>query len=359
MASPRIIIVGSGIMGACFAYAAAGRGCRPLVISGDAPDSGHTATATSWAWINASSANDHAYFQLRYQSLQRWQGWMQQLDGLHYSAQASYCWDLSPNDIRTTAQQLTEWGYPCSILSAASLISHLPCLRDIPVAALYLPLEGAVEPVSTAQLLLKASGAETIKAHSHGLLGSADKITGVMTDQGEFSADEVILATGNGTPRLLDTIGVSFSMASTYGLLVRSEPIPTMLKGLITAPKFHLRQQPDGRLLVGGTFGAYDPAKGTGHLASDAEAQLDLVREAFDMPAPLEVERFTLGYRPIPEGGMPKIGRLTLDSGKLLKGLYLAVMHSGFSNGAGVAEAAMDELLDGEASDLLSPFQAN
>ena len=359
MASPQIIIVGSGIMGACFAYAAAERGCQPLIISGDAPDHGRTATATSWAWINASSASDHTYFRLRYQSLQRWQVWMQRLDGLQYSAQASYCWDLSPVEIKTTASKLTIFGYPCSILNAASLINHLPYLRDIPVAALHLPIEGAVEPASTAKLLLEASGAKIVSAHCHSLLASADKVTGVMTDQGEYSADEVILATGNGTSRILDTIGVDFPMASTHGLLVRSKPIPSMLSGLVTAPKYHVRQQPDGRLIIGGTFGAYDPAKGTGHLARDAEAQLNLIREAFDAPAPLELDSFTLGYRPIPEGGMPKIGRVMQNSGKLLTGLYLAVMHSGFSNGAGVADAAMDELLDGEASALLSPFRAN
>lgn len=357
MTSPQIIIIGSGIMGACFAYAAAERGLTPLIIASDMPDNGKTATATSWAWINASSATDPAYFQLRHHSLQRWQSWMQKLDGLEYSAKSSYCWDLSPEEISSTADQLQQWGYQCSVLNAATLITHLPCLRDIPIAALHVPMEGAVEPVSTANYLLRISGAKIINAHVHSLIGSDQNITGVMTDKGAFMADEVILATGNGTPRILDTIGISYPMESTNGLLVRTKPIPPMLDGLITAPKYHLRQEPDGSLLIGGTFGPYEPEKGTGQLASDAEAQMNQVREAFHTPAPLELDRFTLGRRPIPKGGMPSIGRMTTSAGQHIEGLYLAVMHSGFSNGAGVAVNAMEELLDDTTHPLLSPFR--
>lgn len=357
MATSEIIIIGSGILGACFAYAAAERGITPIVIAGDAPSSGKTATATSWAWINASSADNPDYFQLRYHSLQRWQSWMQRLDKLQYSAQASYCWDLSTQQIKTTAAKLNQWGYPCSVMDAATLSIHLPQLRDIPATALHVPIEGAVEPVSTAECLLKASGAKIIHAHVHCLLGSNRDINGVMTDHGVFKADEVILASGNGTPEIMKTIGINFPMASTYGLLVKSKPIPSMLTGLITAPKYHLRQQPDGRLLVGGTFGPYEPEKGTGRLADDAEKQLSLISSAFDAPAPLEVESFTLGHRPIPNGGMPKIGRISLSDGEELKGLYLAVMHSGFSNGAGVATTALDEILDNNTNPLLSPFR--
>lgn len=357
MTSPQIIIIGSGIMGACFAYAAAERGLTPLIIASDMPDNGKTATATSWAWINASSATDPAYFQLRHHSLQRWQSWMQKLDGLEYSAKSSYCWDLSPEEISSTADQLQQWGYQCSVLNAATLITHLPCLRDIPIAALHVPMEGAVEPVSTANYLLRISGAKIINAHVHSLIGSDQNITGVMTDKGAFMADEVILATGNGTPRILDTIGISYPMESTNGLLVRTKPIPPMLDGLITAPKYHLRQEPDGSLLIGGTFGPYVPEKGTGQLASDAEAQMNQVTEAFHTPAPLELDRFTLGRRPIPKGGMPSIGRMTTSAGQHIDGLYLAVMHSGFSNGAGVAVNAMEELLDDTTHPLLSPFR--
>ena len=42
MTTPRIIIIGSGIMGACFAYAAAQRGLSPVIIASDAPDNGKT-----------------------------------------------------------------------------------------------------------------------------------------------------------------------------------------------------------------------------------------------------------------------------------------------------------------------------
>ena len=75
------------------------------------------------------------------------------------------------------------------------------------------------------------------------------------------------------------------------------------------------------------------------------------------MPSPLAVERFTLGTRPIPKGGMPRIGRCPRPDGGCYGGLYVAVMHSGFSNGAGVAHAAMDEILDGGDAAELAAFR--
>ena len=357
MTEHRIIIVGSGIVGACLAYAAAQRGVRPLVVSAAAPAGGGGATAASWAWINACSTEDPDYFRLRYASLQRWQIWMQQLDGIRFTARETFLWDLAPAELAAAVDGLSGLGYPVTLIGGAELAMRLPRLCEIPDCALHTAIEGAVEPEEATAVLFAASGAEHRQAHVHGLITDGGRITGVMTDSGPVHADEVIVAAGNATPPILQTASVPLEMQSSEGLLVLSEPMEPFLSAVVAGPDFHVRQREDGRLLVGGTFGAYQPRPGNTTLAEDAGDQLLRISEVFDLPSFPKVARFTLGTRPIPKGGMPHIGRCRRPDGGLYDGLYVAVMHSGFSNGAGVAHAAMTEILDGVEAEELAAFR--
>lgn len=357
MTEDRIIIVGSGIVGACLAYAAAGRGVRPLVISAGAASGAAGATATSWAWINACSTEDPDYVRLRHASLQRRRIWMRQLDGIRFTARETFLWDMPPDELSTAAEGLSDLGYPVELPGGGEVAMRLPHLCEIPDCALYTAVEGAVEPEATAKALLAASGAEHRRAHVHGLISDGVRITGVMTDAGAVHADEVILAAGNATPGILQTVSVPLEMQSSDGLLVLSEPMERFLPAIVAGSDFHVRQREDGCLLVGGTFGACQPRPGNATLAEDAGDRLLRISEVFDLPAFPKVARFTLGTRPIPKGGIPRIGRRQRPDGGRYEGLCLAVMHSGFSNGAGVAHAAMAEILDRDEAAELTPFR--
>lgn len=352
-----MIIVGSGIVGACLAYAASQRGMTPVVVSAGAPAGGGSATAASWAWINACSTDDPAYFRLRYASLQRWQIWMQQLDDIRFTATETFLWNLPADELRAAVTGLAALGYPVELIDGAAIAARLPRLREAPEAALHTAIEGAVEPAATAAALLAASSAEIHRTHVHGLMTEGGRITGVMSDSGPIVADEVVLAAGNATPRLLQSISVPLEMQSSDGLLVLSKPVELFLSSVVAGPDFHVRQRADGRLLVGGEFGAYRPRSGNTTLADDAASQLARIGAVFDLSSPLAVESFTLGTRTIPKGGMPHTGRCLRPGGGVYDGLYVAVMHSGFSNGAGVAHAAMGEILDGCDAAELAAFR--
>ena len=121
-AKPEIIIVGAGIVGACLAYEASQRGLRPLVLSAGPIGAtlvagGASATAASWAWINACSTDDPDYFRLRHVSLRRWQVWQQQIDGIAFSARETFLWDLPPDELAAAVAQLSAFGYPAELLS--------------------------------------------------------------------------------------------------------------------------------------------------------------------------------------------------------------------------------------------------
>ena len=312
MIDPRIIIVGPGIVGACLAYEASQRGLCPTAVSAGGVAAAGSASAASWGWINACSTYDPSYFRLR---------------------------------------------YPVDLIDGVALPACLPRLCEIPKVALHTAVKGAVESGPTTTVRLEAYGAQMLTAHVHALLSDGGRIFGVMTEDGPVHANEVILAAGNATARLLDTVSVPLQMQSSDGLLMLSDPVDPFLSAVVAGSDFHVRQREDGRLLVGYTFGACRPRPGNDSLADYAADQLARIGEVFDLPSTPSVESFTLGTRPIPRGGMPCIGRCARPGGGDYEGLYVVVMHSGVTNGAGVAHAAMDEILDGIAAAEIAPFR--
>ena len=357
MTSPSLMIIGSGIIGSGFAYAAAQRGLQTRLLSSLPVNSGGTATASSWAWINANTDNDRNYFDLRHASMQLWQRWMQTVPDLVATSAGGFVWDMDPETLRTFAARHRDWGYPVELLTADAIAAKLPCLRDLPPLAAYVPTEMAVEPGDAVKALLGAAAIQPEQCHVHGLMIDRDRVYGVMTDDGPCTADEVILASGNGTPALLESVGVSFEMTPTTGLLVTTKPLPKFLPHLVTAPDYHVRQTSTGQLLIGGTFNNnHAPAEGQSQEGAAAKL-VERVERALHCPAPLEIASFSLGRRVIPRGGRPKIGRVRQANCEEISGLYVAVMHSGISNMAAVADNGMAEILTGTPSTLLTPFR--
>lgn len=357
MATPSVLIIGSGIIGAGFAFMAAQRNLPIRLISSLPVNSGGTATANSWAWINANTDNNKSYFDLRYASMEIWQRWMQIVPDLVSTSKGGFVWDINPDALRSFAACHKNWGYPVELLSTDAIAKKLPCLRDAPELAAYVPTEMAVEPDDAVRALLTAATIQPEQNHVHSLLIDRDRVYGVMTDDGPYKADEVILASGNGTPALLESIGTEFEMKPTNGLLVTTQKLPKFLPYLLTAPDYHVRQTANGNLLIGGTFHHNQSLENGQNLQDAASVLLSIVERALKCPVPLEVESYSLGQRVIPKGGLPKIGRIQCLGRGVISGLYVAVMHSGISNVAAVAEQGILEITTGLPSHLLEPFR--
>ena len=70
----------------------------------------------------------------------------------------------------------------------------------------------------------------------------------------------------------------------------------------------------------------------------------------------IQLDFYTLGKRPPPMDGRPKIGRVISRDGVQLDGLYMAVMHSGMTNAPLAGRLGIDEVLTGQRDALLSPY---
>ena len=359
--SYAMIIIGGGIIGAAFCYAASRRNIGPILMidKSDSAPASDSATARSWAWVNAATDNDHDYFTLRSASMQIWEDWIAREEGLTKTASGGFLWDLPTPDLRDYIETHAKWGYQVRAMAQDEIAAQLPFLRDVPELAAYSAAEFAIEPVASAQALIKASGAEVINGTVDGLLCDGAMVKGVRCGDEVFTADEVILAAGNGAKDLLASHQVILPMASTTGLLVTTQPLPAFSSHLITAPDYHVRQMANGALLVGGRFNQDSGPKGTDgddalQAARDILARLE---SAYALPDALQIVHYTLGRRVIPEGGLPVIGRFTKSDGTVMQGLYGAIMHSGISNAAAVAQYAINDILTASISDILRPYQ--
>lgn len=109
-----------------------------------------------------------------------------------------------------------------------------------------------------------------------------------------------------------------------------------------------MKQERDGRLVAGMGFTA--PSRE----ATDEQGEKVLASGKKYLPAlgNLELERVTLGYRPLPRDGLPVIG---FSEG--VPDVYLTVMHTGVTLAPIVGRFASLEILDGVEVELLNNYR--
>ena len=349
---PHVAVIGAGILGASIAYHLAGRGARVTLLD-RGPPAGE-ATGASFAWINASFRNPKPYYDLRMVGLQEYRRLEAELDGrLAVNWNGGLNWDLEEQEIEPLVREQTSWGYDQRIVERDEILALEPRLTAPPQRAVFTACEGALQPVAATEALLAGAadlGAEVkIGAEVTGFLESNGQVTGLETSTGRLEADRVVLAAGVGSAGLLGRLGFDLPLQSSPGLLVHSRPMPPLIGRVIESPGLHMKQDPDGRLVAATSFGGTP-------LPNDPEAEgqrmIALIKTALSDTDKLEMERITIGWRPIPADGFPAIGPLPG-----VEGLYLAVMHSGITLAPAVGRFAAMELLDGAEVALLAPFR--
>ncbi|MCX7349509.1 MAG: FAD-binding oxidoreductase [Alphaproteobacteria bacterium] len=346
----RVIVIGSGIIGASIAYHLAKQGAEVTVIEAGEP--GGVATRASWAWINASWGNPEPYFRLRLSSIAQWHKMQSEIPQLAINWCGGLIWDIPPAELDAYAAERAEWGQPLRKVGRGEIHAIEPNLATVPDYGYFAPGEGMLEPLATTRVLLdaaKALGAEVLAetpvkwlAEEHG------RVVGVMTEVGVIHADETVVAAGAQTAHLLDSVGLTFRMSSPAGLLSHSKPAPKLLNGLVMTPGLHIRQTTEGRIVAGTDFAGADPEGNADALAADLQAKVEAMVQGAEG---LGLDFYTVGYRPTPADGFSAIGRPHSKNG-----LYVVVTHSGVTLAAALGLFAANELLGGTRDPRLATF---
>ncbi|MDA9601784.1 FAD-binding oxidoreductase [Alphaproteobacteria bacterium] len=351
----KIIVIGGGIVGASFAYHASKYDLKKITILTDAlPGDTKQATSNTWGWVNGYSDNDKKYADFRLANLDYWPKLLQELNNIMPTSKGAFIWDMDQEDLKQTIVKHQNWGHSVKIMPQSEIEKNLPVLRKTPMMAGFGENDLAIEGSKLAANLIDKSGCEVQQNKVTGLVYDNNHVIGVKTEKEIINADEVIIAAGLGVPALLSSINVNFEMKSSVGLLAYSKPLPLLLKHPITGKDFHARQDDQGRLIVGGKFD--DDASKEKDMQIAAEKLIQDMASRLNYNGIMTLDYFTIGSRPLPVDGRPKIGRLKNQLSKDIKGIYLAVMHSGITNAPLAGKLGIAEIMNGKRHRLLYDF---
>jgi D-hydroxyproline dehydrogenase subunit beta len=224
------LIIGAGITGAALAFQLSRRGEQVTIVS--THSEGGLASAASFGWLNASFFLSRAHYHLRYQGLAAHRRLTERLPGLPTSWQGCLWYEATGDAQHETASDLLALGYRVDLLTKAQVAARLPALGPVPETALFFPEEGVADPAVLARALIIASGARVIRATAQALT----QLQGVLSDLGPITADRVILATGTGTPGLLQPLGYNLPMLRRPGLMVTTNPLQPICPVILATP---------------------------------------------------------------------------------------------------------------------------
>jgi glycine/D-amino acid oxidase-like deaminating enzyme len=351
------VIAGGGIIGANLAYRLARRGASVTLVECARPATG--ATANSFAWINATySKQPWAYFNLNRLGIEAWQQLDRELPGqLPVRWGGSVEWYGDEKRARSFRDEIRHhqgWGYPAHTIDEPALRTLEPHVEPGTIAlAAHAELEGSVDPVgATEQLLARAAslGARIVHPAEVTALDERNgRLRAVRTTAGDFEADVLIVACGTETPRVAALAGVRVPLKDSPGVLVHTAPQPRVLERVVLSPIAHMKQKPDGRIVTGAGFGGTPSTDASREIG---ERFLKTASEVLPAFARSEVEKVTLGWRPLPQDEFPVIG-----FPQARRDVYITVMHSGVTLSPLVAHLAAIEILDGVEAEPLAPYR--
>lgn len=154
-----------------------------------------------------------------------------------------------------------------------------------------------------------------------------NNVTGVKTSSGEISAEQIIVAGGAWSAKLLEKINISIHVEPVKGQMILFKAKPGEVKHIVLSQERYVIPRRDGRVLVGSTL------EYTGFNKSTTDsARKELYQEAIRIVPELEkyeVEHHWAGLRPSSPDGVPyicehpKVKGLYINSGHFRNGVVL------------------------------------
>ena len=165
----------------------------------------------------------------------------------------------------------------------------------------------------------------------------ANRVTGIKTPSGDYTADHIVVASGAWSTRLLAAINVTIDVKPVRGQMIIIDTQPGLVSKIILENNHYIIPRRDGQLLVGSTLEDVGFDKST-----TEEAKQLLQQVAIELAPPLaqyKIKHHWAGLRPGSPGGIPII-----SAHPDIKGLFINTGH--FRNGVVLGPASARLLTD-------------
>lgn len=213
-ATPDVVIVGGGIVGAASAYALARQGVRVTLLESHELAYGATGRNLGFVWLHTRKVGPE---------LDLVMATRHGLEALPEALDADF--ELRCNGglivisderqlpvMREFVAERVAAGIPMTLLSGDDARELEPVLPANVAGATYCPLDAQVDPAAYVRAFATAAGRLGAEIREHApvssLVRSNGRVTGVVTDDGPIATGQVVLAAGGWTRTLAAGIGV-------------------------------------------------------------------------------------------------------------------------------------------------------
>ncbi|MEM9332096.1 MAG: FAD-dependent oxidoreductase, partial [Pseudomonadota bacterium] len=325
----NVAIAGAGVLGSAIAWRMAQAAHRVRVFD---PAPGGLASPGSFAWLNASMAEDPVYNRLRHDSLSLWEGLKVADPSVPVKFPGAILWEQDHFDLDAIAGSQNDLGRPAEMLDGEGLAGREPDVADLPDRALLAGSDGYGDPEAITGWFMaqaKDAGAELLTEAITKIGISDGKLCALNTASGTHPAEFLILAVGTKLPDMLALVDEDLAMNNTPGLLARTSPGQGQITSMLATPNVHIWQREDQGYLIGADFGGGPPIE---DMEAGARDVLDKLQSVLSGTEDCKVENITVRERPMPADGRPAIGPFGPD------GLYVVSTHSGMTLAPVIAE---------------------
>jgi len=257
----RVVIIGGGIVGCSVAYHLARRGCTDVLLL----ERQRLTCGTTWhaAGLLGQLRATHNLTRLAqyttelYAGLERETG---QATGFRQCGSiAVAASEARLEELERGAAMARGFGLEAQILSPAAAQERWPLLStEGLLGAVFLPKDGQTNPVDTTQALARGARAAGVRIMENlavtGIRTASGRVTGVVTVEGEVSADAVVNCAGMWAREVGGWVDVTVPLHAAEHFYIVTQPIAGLSSGLPVlrdADACSYFKEDTGKLLVG------------------------------------------------------------------------------------------------------------
>ncbi|MDN3016132.1 FAD-dependent oxidoreductase [Paenibacillus sp. BSR1-1] len=342
--SYETIIIGGGVVGSSIAYHLSEQTKEAvLVLDQKFPLSGTSGSTQAWVWVHNKTPSWYAEFSMY--SAELYSYLSKKIGDVEFKRTGGLSPFFNEAD-REKAVRLAEAyeqiGIKIKVLSREEALEKEPFLNPDVVGATYSAIDGNVNPFRLVDRYMRAAKKNGVQYSTYNKVTEIQKMPGkfiVVSEKGEFSCKNLILAGGTWSRELGKLVDVNIPINQLRGQILVTEPLKPFLNYTISG----LRQAFNGEVLIGYSMEQEGFNRAT---------TLDVIQETANMAVhyvpslkKAKVVRAFSGIRAMPEDGFPILGKIPG-----VENLYVAATHSGVTLSPLIGTLMTELILEGETS---------